>query len=503
MRRFTNIITLLCLLCTTLVSCGGGSDDPVTDLEFKAGPSSLVYTADGGELKISVQTSQKPTVSSDASWLTFGEAQASGTKGTLYSIAVTAAANTVTSARTATITVKSGSNSATIAVSQAAYEDKKTDQETTPTTYSPIDPDQTGMTKTAKQIAADIYAGVNIGNTMESIVNGVGGETYFGNPLITESYVKALKEKGFNAVRLPVSWAGHLSDKSTYTISETWLNRVKEVVGYCVNNGMYVIVNIHWDGGWLEDNITAANKDAVNKEQKALWTQIAYRLRDYDEHLLFAGCNEPNVSDATGMAILKEFEQTFVDAVRATGGRNYYRTLVIQGPKTDIVTTNDLFGSMPTDKVADRLMAEIHYYSPSNFCILEADASWGKMFYFWGEGNHVSGSDRNANYGEESDMLKWFGLMKTKFVDKGIPVIMGEYGALVSHDSVLSGDQLKAHRQSRYDWNMKVTRDAKNYGMVPFLWETGGFINRNTGAVIDQYVVPAVLAGAKEGKYPY
>ena len=406
MRRFIYIVAVLSLFIVGFAACGGGGDEPSSGVEFKAGPSTLTFTADGGDQKISVQTSQKPTVTADVSWLTFGEPEATGSKGTLYAITVTASASAQTTARTANITVRSGSNSATITVSQDAYVAPSTTPEnTTTTTFAPIDPDKTGMDKSAKEIAADIYAGWNIGNTLEAINNGVGSETAWGNPAITSAYVKAVKAAGFNAVRLPVSWAGHLTDKSTYTIDPTWISRVKQVVDYCYESGLYVIVNIHWDGGWLEDNITSDKKEAINAEQKALWTQIAYNLREYDQHLLFAGCNEPSVSDASGMAILREFEQTFVDAVRATGGRNYYRTLIIQGPSTDIDKTYELFGSMPTDKVTDRLMAEIHFYSPYNFCLMEKDESWGKMFYFWGEGNHVTGSDRNATYGEESEVL--------------------------------------------------------------------------------------------------
>ena len=109
---------------------------------------------------------------------------------------------------------------------------------------------------------------------------------------------------------------------------------------------MYAIVNIHWDGGWLENNCTADKQEANNKKQKALWTQIANKLNVYDEHLLFAGCNEPNVENTAQMAVLKSYEQTFIDAVRATGGNNAVRNLIVQGPSTDIGKTDNLFGDM-------------------------------------------------------------------------------------------------------------------------------------------------------------
>ncbi|MGY0034697.1 glycoside hydrolase family 5 protein [Pedobacter sp. NJ-S-72] len=250
---------------------------------------------------------------------------------------------------------------------------------------SPKAPDQTGMGSTAVQLAAKMHLGWNIGNTMEA----EGGETGWGNPQITESYVKFLKHTGFNAVRLPCAWNWHhLSDPSKAKIDPAWLSRVKQVVQYCVNNDMYVLLNIHWDGGWLDKNINALKKDSVNAKQKALWEQIATTMRDFDEHLMFASANEPPAENAEQMAILNSYHQTFINAVRSTGGKNSYRVLVVQGPGTDFEKTNNLMNTLPTDQVANRMMVEVHNYTPSQFTILEQDASWGKMFYYWGTGHH-------------------------------------------------------------------------------------------------------------------
>ena len=116
---------------------------------------------------------------------------------------------------------------------------------------------------------------------------------------------------------------------------------------------MYVILNIHWDGGWLENNCTQDKEEEVNARQEAFWEQIATTMRDFDEHLLFASANEPNVDNATQMAVLESYHQTFIDAVRSTGGKNSYRVLVVQGPSTDIEKTNQLMTTLPTDEVAD------------------------------------------------------------------------------------------------------------------------------------------------------
>jgi endoglucanase len=232
------------------------------------------------------------------------------------------------------LNVGCGSGSASSAVPVSTTPTVTTPTPTTPATglypdynQNPIAPDATGMGSTAVQLASRMRLGLNIGNTMEAI----GGETAWGNPLVTEALVKAAKADGFNAIRLPVAWDQYTSQQ-TARIDQAWLDRVKLVVKYCVDNQMYVLVNIHWDGGWLERNVVPDKQVANNARQKALWTQIATQLRDFDEHLMFASANEPNVDTAAQMTVLNSYHQTFVDAVRATGGKNAHRILVLQGP---------------------------------------------------------------------------------------------------------------------------------------------------------------------------
>ncbi len=362
---------------------------------------------------------------------------------------------------------------------------------------NPIAPDATGMSSTAVELAAKMKIGWNIGNTLEAI----GGETAWGNPLVTEELIQLVKQNGFNAIRIPCSWNQHLENSSSLKIKDSWLNRVKEVVGYCVDNDMYVILNIHWDGGWLEENCTT-NKQAVNiAKQKALWEQIATHLRDFDEHLLFAGSNEPNVENATQMNVLMSYHQTFVDAVRSTGGKNSYRTLVVQGPYTDIEKTDTLMKTLPTDEVEGRMMAEVHYYTPYQFCMLTEDASWGKMFYYWGSAYHsTTDTERNASWGEESTLQTQFASMKNKFVDKGIPVILGEFA--VNKRMNLTGDALQLHLASRLYYLEYLTSQAKLNGIIPFYWDTGytgevtsTLFNRNTYSVHDQDGIDALMKG--------
>jgi len=466
---------------STTITVKGGNLTETVQVTQKANDGLIIeqttyndIAATGADIVIKLTANGDVTATSNASWIT---------QSTLRSMTDRIMTFTVSAnygdAREGTITFSLGNLRETVTVKQLAVEIL-----------------DIGMNSDALTLASKMYAGWNIGNTLEAI----GGETAWGNPKITESYVKALKNLGFNAIRIPCSWDQYIENTTTYKIKDSWLDRVNEVVGYCVNNDMYAIVNIHWDGGWLENNCTPDKQDANNKKQQALWTQIANKLNHYDEHLLFAGTNEPNVdNDAAKMVVLKSYLQTFIDAVRATGGYNAVRNLIVQGPNTDIAMTNTLFGSMPADVVKNRLMVEVHYYNPWTFCGMSQDESWGRMAYYWGD-YKVPGSDRNATFGDETEMKGLFAQMKTKFVDKGIPVILGEYGAITIHTGI---DNQEAHDLSRQQYDRTVTRDAKNYGLVPFYWETGGVIDRNTGNVKKSYDFNGIMEGAAEGKYPY
>jgi len=344
------------------------------------------------------------------------------------------------------------------------------------------------MTSTAVDIAGHIKLGWNAGNTLEAI----GGETAWGNPLITQAQIDKVKALGFDAVRLPCSWDQY-SDKTTAKITDTWLNRVKDIVQYCMNANLYVLLNIHWDGGWLETHVDAADKDAVNAKQKAFWEQIATHLRDFDERLMFASANEPNADKADLADILLSYHQTFIDAVRSTGGKNAYRTLVVQAPNTNIDESISIWKKMPTDTASNRMMLEVHYYSPPNFAILSEDASWGKMFYYWGKDNHSTiEPDRNSTFGEEDYVDQQMLSMKTAYTSKGIPVLMGEYAA----PRRTTPKDLAKHNASVDYWYKYVTQQAVANGLLPFVWDVGQIIDRKTLAVVDQSALDALLQGA-------
>lgn len=362
---------------------------------------------------------------------------------------------------------------------------------------NPLPADASGMQSTAAQLASRITLGWNIGNTMEAI----GGETAWGNPLISRDLIHLLKANGFDAVRIPLAWDQYANPQSA-EISAAWLERVKQVIQYAVDSDMYVLINIHWDGGWLENNVTPARQEQNNAKQKAFWEQIATQLRDFDERVMFASANEPNVENAEQMQVLLSYHQTFVDAVRATGGKNAYRVLVVQGPSTDIEKTNKLWQQMPVDTVSNRLMTEVHFYSPFNFVLMSKDESWGKQAYYWGKGFHsTTDTEHNPTWGGEDYIDTWFNAMKTQFVDKGIPVLLGEFGAM--RRTNLTGDALALHLAGRAYYHKYVVQQALANGMLPFYWDNGGLdnfssgiIDRKQNTIFDQQTLDALLEGA-------
>ena len=345
-----------------------------------------------------------------------------------------------------------------------------------------------GLDRTAMEIVADMSPGINLGNTLEATTSwtgaalwnnkaGLSSETGWQGTRTSQAVIDYMASLGFRSVRIPCAWAfGHIANASTCEIDAQWMARVKEIVDYCIGRGLYVVLNDHWDGGWIEEHIadTDANTIAGNKARLTkLWTQIATEFRDYDEHLLLAGLNEPNAGDQTATNNLVEYNQTFVDAVRATGGNNERRVLVVQGPSTNIAhTCNFMAGKMPTDVAEGKLAVEVHYYNPWQFWGMEKDESWGKVFYYWGNGNHHSGSQHNATWGEESEMRSQLMKMKTNFVDKGYPVVIGEFGANWRNLAGQSGESQEKHDASiRAHYRELYSLCREMGGMVAMAWD--------------------------------
>ena len=354
---------------------------------------------------------------------------------------------------------------------------------------------------TANEMFAKMGFGINIGNTMEVPQN----PTWWGNKFPTEAYIDSVKAAGFSTIRIPCAWYSHsnaLSRDSSRAdivpgggpneIASSWMDSVQTVVDYCMRAGLVTILNIHWDNGWLEGNLNDSEKDKVNARQKDFWTQIANRFKNYNENLLFASANEPATTDDNykhETEILMTYHQTFVDAVRATGGNNASRTLVIQGPSTSVDRSCEVMpvSKLPKDVIANRLMVEVHYYDPYTYTLLNDVVDWGAQVYpqyYWGTEDLAAGDDviHNCGYNAWASAMgdpctgdrmdDQFGKMKTNFVDKGVPVLIGEFGAN-DRVGVLTGDKYAKHRRGRLAYYDYLMNSAFKHKVVPVAWDTG------------------------------
>jgi endoglucanase len=334
---------------------------------------------------------------------------------------------------------------------------------------------------TSVQLSRELVPGINLGNTMEALPS----ETAWGQPVPTQALMDGYKAAGFKSVRLPISWSQYAD--ASHTIRPSWMAHVKEVVDYARHAGLYVMINVHWDGGWM-DHPTYDQQAAINAKLAAFWTQIATAFRDYDDHLLFAGTNEVGMANTSGKptaewaAVQNSFSQTFVNTVRATGGNNARRHLVVQGYFTSIEHTV-AGNTVPTDSVPNRLFMEVHYYDPYNFTLNGKSSVWQ-----WGQ--RATDPTATETWANEAWADEQFQKMKARFVDQGVGVIVGEYGAYVK-------PQYPAMAAQRLYWAQVVTRSIVQHGGVPMWWDTGELIDRHTGAQKRPEVIKAIVEASK------
>lgn len=344
------------------------------------------------------------------------------------------------------------------------------------------------------QLAATMAPGWNLGNALEAIGGTyVWGSTNFneaawGNAPATQALFNGIKAAGYKSVRIPVSWKQYADANDN--ISPQWMTRVTEVVNYAHAAGLVAMINVHWDGGWLQP--TYARQREANARLAKFWTQIANNFRNHDDTLLFAGTNEVmvdgdyNAPTVEYCDVQRGFNQLFVDTVRASGGNNARRHLVVQGFNTNIDYANNCNATPPTDPVAGRLMMEVHYYDPYDFTLDANSGSWK-----WGQAANPGG------WANESYTDAQFQKMKQRFIDKGIPVLLGEYAAMLRTEYDAAGTYRKY-------WDQYITRSAFTHGLVPMYWDNGslenhqsGLFNRATGALVYPDVSNAIVNAAK------
>ncbi len=244
-----------------------------------------------------------------------------------------------------------------------------TKEEPTAGIKPPSVPSGGNFSKTAIEIAKEMGDGINLGNTMEAVAGGnpwfdvtnvTNWETAWGQPKTTRAMIDGMKKAGFESIRIPVAWSNMMSKDGTYKIPDVFFDRVDEIIGYAYANGMYVIINIHYDDGWWDD--FARDEAGTMKRYKAMWTQIAGHYKDYDEKLIFESANE-ELGDKLGYALVNRINQAFVDLVRASGGNNGLRYLLIAGFNTDIDKTCSSEYRMPADTCRNHLLISVHYSS--------------------------------------------------------------------------------------------------------------------------------------------
>lgn len=362
--------------------------------------------------------------------------------------------------------------------------------ETTGATEPEVDPAYMNVDLTALELVHLMGNGTNLGNTMEACDTNIGSaysynpshyETIWGQPVTTQEMIQGMKDAGFDTLRIPVAWmtnATNLATTGDYTIAPEYLDRVEEIVKWALDAGMFVIVNDHWDGGWygMFGSETQATRDLAMEAYIGMWTQIATRFEQYDYHLIFEGANEEigarfdenstlycddsvtsYLSDDEKYALANQVNQTFVDTIRATGGNNAQRFLLVPGFGTNIANTCDDRFVMPTDTAENKLLISVHYYDPWSYC------GDGQSTVKWGTKDDIQ------------YMVDTLGKMQ-KFTDQGYGVVIGEYGVLYATEVQANTDL--------YHQSFLSLCDLYNY--TSCLWDCSAFFNRRTLTMVDE-----------------
>lgn len=344
---------------------------------------------------------------------------------------------------------------------------------------------------TTQEIVRDMGVGINLGNTFEACGGWINGETpqdfetAWGSPVITEDIIKGYAEEGFGVLRIPVAWSNMMDDD--YNIDPEYIKEVRRSVDWAIDSGMYVILNIHWDGGWWDGFTTV--KDRCMTKYTRIWEQLSEEFRDYGDKLMFESLNEEggwesiwnrysNEGDKeASYALLAEINQKFVDTVRSSGGNNEKRHLLIAGYNTDVELTCDELFTMPDDP-AQRCAVSVHYYTPSTFCILEEDADWGKAKTTWGSPIDFALLEGNMD------------LLKETFTDKGFPVIIGEYGASTGNKAESEVNRFLT----------AVCTEAYERGLCPVLWDITDVFYDRTECKMKSEELKDGLMSVKDGE---
>ena len=460
MRR---ILLLLATMSLTL-SCQSTENPTPEKVVLAISPEVIEAEAAGGVFKVNAVCGEKPYIVGQSDWC---EVTPSSVMNNACELTVNVSANDTYEPRSVQFSVVCADMKKYLKVNQAAAQEDLSFLDT------PALPDNNAITLTRK-----LGYGWNLGNQMDAMVGGVSGETYWGNEKCTQATFDNLKSKGFSTVRIPVTWMGHIGDAPEYAVETAWLDRVAEIAGYAKKAGLNAIVNVHHDdspeSGWLCVHKAASDADYkkdMMARYKALWEQVARKFAEEGEWLIFEGYNElqdggwgfgGNLTDGGKQyAVINEIAQTFVTTVRAAGGKNADRYLSILGYSANpSLTASNLV--LPTDSAADRLIVSVHFYDPSGYALGQNSA-----YTEWG---HTGADGKKDPNHSEKNVIDTFRMLKDKYLDKNIPVYIGECGAV-------NRDDERAKSFQRY-WFEFVFKAAREYGFCPIVWDNGA---RSTG----------------------
>ncbi|GIE81460.1 endoglucanase [Actinoplanes philippinensis] len=310
--------------------------------------------------------------------------------------------------------------------------------------------------RTPAQAVAAMQPGWNLGNTFDATGDD---ETSWGNPRVTRELLAGIRDQGFNSIRIPVTWGQHLS--ADLVVDPAYLARVREVVGWALDEGFYVMINLHHDS-WQWIATMPTDHDNVLNRYNAVWTQVAAAFRDASPRLVLESVNEPQFSgssgDAENYALLAELNTSFHRIVRGSGGGNATRLLVL--PTLHTNADQGRLDALTAEFAAlhdPHLIATVHYYG------------------YWPFSVNVAGGYR-FDPTAQADLLGTFERLRTSFVNKGIPVILGEYG-LLGFDrhtgTIEQGEKLKFFEL--FGHQARISR------ITTMLWDNGQHFDRAAG----------------------
>ena len=441
----------------------------VAEVKMTSDKTSISFDRFGGETVVTVTSSMQPSASTDASWCLVQTGTIGSDKTT--AITVAAPANRKASAQSGTLTVTCGTQKLSIPLSLEAYQKPETAAATA---------------LTPEMVFEAMAPGWNMGNHMDAISNDVASETAWGNAKATQATLDGVKAAGFKAVRICVTWQGHIGEAPAYRLDEKWLGRVEEIVGYAEKAGLVAIVNTHHDESYWLDINKASEK--TKDEIFSVWTQIAQRFKDKGEWLVMESFNEIQdggwgwseafkADPKRQYDILNSWNQVFVDAVRATGGNNATRWLGIPGyaasPQFTIAGL-----TLPQDYTsANRLIVAVHDYDPYNYTLSNPlVAQWG----------HTADPAKRCSDQDEKNVVDVFDNLKAAYLDKDIPVYLGEFGC-------------SRHKEEDLPYQMYYIeyfcKAAADHLLPMYLWDNGvsgsgsethGYFNHGTGQLLDE-----------------